>query len=68
MEVGMFKEDNGNTSSIRVLTFIVVVCILFNWTYVTLLNGQYIPLSFGDVGALVGTFVAKGWQKGKEKS
>lgn len=62
----MLAEDNGNVSTMRILTAVIIVVVLFNWTYFNMTSGQLTGFSWEDLFALIGPLLAKGYQKGKE--
>ena len=62
----IFTEDNGNPSTMRVLVFIVVCTVLFNWTYYNITTGTLTSFEMNELGALLGPFFFKAYQKGKE--
>lgn len=62
-----FCEDNGNPSSMRLIMFLVVSTVLFNWTYLTVLSGKPVQMEMVDLGALGIPMLFKMMQKGKEE-
>jgi len=60
------SEDNGNLSSMRILTALVVVVVLGNWTYINVTTGVLHGFDWQDLGVILGPLGAKTWQKGKE--
>ena len=64
----MFQEDNGNWSMSRVLPFIVVVCIMGCYVYVTIREGKMQILDYGSIIAMIGMTANKVAQKLMEKS
>ena len=62
-----FKEDNGNLSTMRLLVTFILIVVLFNWTYITILTGTFISLKIADIMLILGPLFAKSYQKGKEK-
>jgi len=63
----IFSEDNGNSSSMRILVAFVIVIVLFNWTWINIKTGQIIAFDWQDLGLIIGPLFAKAYQKGKEK-
>lgn len=63
----MLQEANGNISTMRVMTSLVIIMVLFNWTYHNLSEGVYVALNFPEVMAMVLTLGAKAIQRGQEK-
>jgi len=61
-----FSEDNGNPSSMRLITFIIIVVVLFNWTYHNIQTGTISALSYQEILALLGPLGIKAYQKGSE--
>jgi hypothetical protein len=66
--VNLLKEQNGQISTMRVMTVLVIVTVLFNWTYHNMTQGVYIALNIPEVIAMIGTLGAKAIQRGQEKS
>lgn len=62
----VFKDDSGNTSYMRIVSFLVVGVVLFNWTYFNIENGEFVSLNWQDVGMILGSMGAKAYQKGIE--
>jgi len=60
------SEDNGNPSSMRGLVALVVVVVLFNWTWINISTGTLVSFDWQDLMVIVGPLLAKGYQKGKE--
>ena len=60
------SEDNGNLSTMRVLTFLIVGVILFNWTFFNIANNTLASFSWQDMAVVLGPLFAKAFQKGKE--
>ncbi len=61
-----FQDGCGNNSSMRLLVFLVVAVVLFNWTWINISSGTLTPLSWGELGSIVGSLFVKSIQKGKE--
>jgi hypothetical protein len=47
----------------RILAFIVVCVILFNWTYINIITGQMNDLGINELGGIVGALGVKAVQK-----
>jgi hypothetical protein len=62
----MLSEDNGNTSSMRILSALVVVVFLGNWTYFNITNGTLVSFDWQDLSVILGALGVKAYQKGKE--
>jgi hypothetical protein len=62
----LFKEKNGNISTMRVMSALVIITVLFNWTYHNVTTGAYTPLNLPEVIAMIGTLGAKALQRGQE--
>ncbi len=59
-----FKDDSGEYSCMRLLSFIVVVFVLGLWAWGNVAAGQYVPLGLGESGiitAAVGSKAAQGY-------
>ena len=63
----MLKDNKGEISTMRVMSVLVIVCVLFNWTYHNITTGVYIALNIPEVIAMIGTLGAKAIQRGQEK-
>lgn len=61
-----FKEDNGNFSSMRLLVAFIIVVQMLGWVSVVLRTGTLPPLDWQQSLPVVGSLLAKAWQKGKE--
>jgi len=59
-------EADGNPSTMRIATALIVAVILAGWLYVTIKTAVLQPLSMEQVGLILGTLGIKGWQRGKE--
>lgn len=57
------QEGNGDISSIRIMVCVVILTILFNWTWYNLKNDKFAPLDFGEMASIVGVLLAKAVQK-----
>jgi len=64
----IFSEDNGNLSSMRLIVFIIIVTVLFNWTYINIISKTLSPLNWADIMLVIGPLITKVYQKGKEKT
>lgn len=62
----MVSEDNGNTSSMRILVAVVVLVFLGNWTYFNIANGTLVSFDWQDLSVILGALSVKAYQKGKE--
>lgn len=66
----MFKkilsEDNGNLSTMRVLTAFIIVVVLLNWTYANIKTGNMAGFSWEEISLIIGPLFAKAYQKEKE--
>ena len=60
------SDDNGNLSSMRILTTLIIVVFLFNWTYYNITQGKLAPFGWAEMSTMVGALCAKAWQKDKE--
>jgi len=49
---GFFREDNGNPSMARLVTFGTVCVILFNWTYVVITSGGKVSVGAQEITLL----------------
>jgi multisubunit Na+/H+ antiporter MnhF subunit len=60
------QDDKGNNSSMRLLVAFIVVSILGTWVSVSIRTNAMAPLDLPTVLALVGSLMAKAYQKEKE--
>jgi len=63
----LFSEDNGNLSSMRVLSGIVVVTVLGTWAAHCLQNNVLVGFDYQDIGLILGAMGVKAYQKKNEK-
>jgi len=63
----IISEDNGNLSSMRILSALIIVIILGNYTYFNIRNGSMGVFDMKDLIAMLGPLGIKMLQKGKEK-
>lgn len=61
-----FSEDNGNPSSMRIVTILVVGVVLFNWTWFNIQSGTLTGFGYEELIALLGPLGLKAYQKGSE--
>ena len=47
-----FLDDEGRSSSMRLMCFLVTVLILAVWLWGNISSGQYIPLGYAESGLL----------------
>jgi len=62
----ILAESSGQPSTMRILVAIVVLTVLFNWTYINLKTGTLVGFDWQDLMVIVGPLIAKGYQKSKE--
>jgi hypothetical protein len=62
----MFSESSGRPSSMRFMSFLVLAVILGCWADVTIRKNEMQPLTFEQMGLVLGAMGIKVWQKGKE--
>ena len=60
------SEDNGHFSSMRLIVMLIVVVVLFNWTWHNITTGTLTSFDWQDLMVVIGPLIAKAWQKGKE--
>lgn len=69
MNIGNFlREANGQESSMRLLVAFIVVAIIGTWSMVSIKTNAIAPLNLETVLALIGSLLAKAWQKEKEEA
>lgn len=59
----LFSDSLGDVSSMRVIVYIVVIVVLFNWTYVNITTGQINDLGLNETGSILGALGMKAIQK-----
>ena len=62
----VLSEDNGNLSTMRILVFLIVAVILFNWTWFNIHHNVISSFDWQDLALIVGPLFAKAYQKSKE--
>lgn len=60
------QDDAGNNSLMRAMVFIIVLAIMGNWTFINIKTGTLTPLSWEELGAIVGSLAVKAFQKTRE--
>ena len=63
---GLFSEDNGNSSMMRVVVAVVVFVIVGTWSQHCILSGELVGFDYEEVALLIGLMGVKAYQKGKE--
>ena len=58
----LFEETNGEPSSVRVMSFAVIITFLFDWIHTILAGKQFTP-DWSIVGIVVGVLGVKSIQK-----
>ncbi len=61
-----FTEDNGNFSFMRLAVFIILVTVLFNWTWFNITHGTIISFDWEEMLLIIGPLFLKAYQKRKE--
>ena len=56
MNLQMFDDPDGKLSSIRVLTFMVVLIVMLVWAYISMKAGAMVMIDPGLIG-VIGTLV-----------
>ena len=64
----LVADNNGDPSTMRVATLLVILAVLGNWVFLTMHTGQQQPLDWQQVGLVLGSLTAKTVQTGIEKS
>ena len=54
-----FKEANGQYSCMRLISFIVIVTVLLNWTIMNFKSGQLISFDWQELMLIITPFVGK---------
>ena len=63
----LISEDNGNLSCMRIIVMLVVVTMLFNWTYYNMTHDQLMAFEWSDLMMLFGVLGGKIVQKKLEE-
>jgi hypothetical protein len=66
MAGSMFRERDGEVSTMRVLTAFVVISVVGTWCALSILQGQLIEMPGWAAGLAASTMGAKAWQRGRE--
>ena len=61
-----FQDNCGNNRTMRLFVFMILITVLFNWTFVNIKTGQINPLSWQEIAMVVGGLLAKAKQKERE--
>ena len=61
------SEDNGNGAFIRVITGIIILVVLGNWTWYNVTHGTLSGFDLNDLFVILGPLGIKAFQKGREK-
>ncbi len=62
----LVADNNGDPSTMRVATLLVIIAVLGNWVFLTVHTGQQQPLVWQQVGLVLGSLTAKTVQAGIE--
>lgn len=60
------SESDGNPSTMRIATLLVVGCVMGVWVTLSIKAGTIQPLSPEQVAAVLGALGLKAWQRGRE--
>lgn len=63
----LLSETDGNPSTMRFATMIIVLAVMANWTYLTIHTGQMQNLTPEQLGLLLGTLGIKAFQRKAEQ-
>jgi len=63
----LLAGTSGDPSTMRVAVLLILVAVLFNWTYLTIHTGTAQPLDWQEVSLIVGTLGVKAAQLAFEK-
>jgi hypothetical protein len=63
----LIAEGDGNPSTMRVATLLIVAVVMGVWAYTSIKAGAPQPLSTEQVGAVLGALGIKAWQRAKEE-
>jgi hypothetical protein len=61
------REDNGNMSTMRIVTMFIVFVMMGNWTYFNIVSGTMTSFSWENLMVIVAPLIAKGYQKSSEQ-
>ena len=59
---GIFLDDEGCPSCMRLLAFVVVVVVLGVWGFSILRAGAYVPMGYAEAGLVGAAIGGKAWQ------
>lgn len=64
--LSFLNDDDGNQSSMRIIVFLIIACVLFNWTFLTVKTGAWIKLDIESIMMVLGSMGFKAVQKNIE--
>jgi len=59
----LLQDNNGQLSTMRVLTVFVVTAVVGTWCAMSIMQGQFIEIPIQSVGLVLGSLGLKGWQR-----
>ena len=59
----LLQDNNGQLSTMRILTVFVVVSVIGTWCAMSIMQGQFIEIPMQSVGLVLGSLGLKGWQR-----
>lgn len=62
----MLEESNGDPSTMRVAVFVIILCVLGNWTYFNVTHNEFVAIGSEGISLILGSLGIKSWQKGQE--
>lgn len=60
--LSFLQEDNGGISSMRVFSFVTIICMATDWMHAVFTSGKWSP-DIALIGLVLGTITAKVVQK-----
>lgn len=64
--LSFLQENNGGVSSVRVFSFVTIVCMATDWMHAVFTSGKWSP-DIALIGLVLGTITAKVVQKPLEQ-
>jgi len=63
----MFRDINGQVSSMRVMSFMIILVILSGWAYTVIYNKEFVDFGANNMLVLLTALGAKAIQRGVER-
>jgi len=66
MKSSLFKEKNGELSTMRILTAFVVFTTVGTWCALSIMQGKFLEMPVDQIALVLGALGFKAWQRGRE--